>query len=179
MGFGHRAFLAGGLGFAAAFVVACGGGNGLLSANDSSNLVTQLDSVSSALVAHQCGEVSSAATALNNAVANLPPSITTTLLQNLGQGASTVQALASRQCTSSSSSSATSTPTTSSSSSSASTSSTTPTSVSTSSSQATATGTRTTPNTGTATNPTTPGTSSTSNGGAGLGGTGTAGNGGN
>ncbi|MGH2895185.1 MAG: hypothetical protein ACRDPM_18235 [Solirubrobacteraceae bacterium] len=52
MGLGSRAFLAGGLGFAAAFAVACGSTNGLLSADQNSSLTSQLDAVSSALAAH-------------------------------------------------------------------------------------------------------------------------------
>jgi hypothetical protein len=168
MGFGSRAFLAGSLGFAAAFVVACGGSNGLLSADEASSLTSQLNSISSALGSHQCGEAGSAAAQLTNAVANLPPSVTTTLVKNLGQGAGTVSQLAQTDCTTTSStsrstSSTSSTPTTSSSSS---TTSSTPSSTSTSSS---------TPTVGTsATNPTTPGTSTTSNGGAGVGATGTS-----
>ena len=54
MGFGSRAFLAGGLGFAAAFAVACGSTNGLLSADQNSSLTSQLDSVSQAVEAHNC-----------------------------------------------------------------------------------------------------------------------------
>jgi hypothetical protein len=176
MGFGSRAFLAGGLGFAAAFVVACGGGNGLLSANQSSSLSGQLQSISVALTSHQCGAAANAATSLNNAVANLPSTVNTTLLQNLGQGASTVAQLASSDCQSTSSTSSSSSSTTSSSSSSTST----PTTSSTSTSSTSATGTQTNPTSPTATNPTTPGTSTTApTGGAspGGGGTGTAGNG--
>lgn len=170
MGFGSRAFLAGSLGFAAAFVVACGGSNGLLSADENSSLTSQLNSISSALGSHQCGEAGSAAAQLTNAVANLPPSVTTTLVKNLGQGAGTVSQLAQSDCTASTStsrstSSTSSTPTTSSSSSSSTTSST-------SSSPSSSTS---TPTVGTsATNPTTPGASTTSNGGAGVGATGTS-----
>lgn len=168
MGFGSRAFLAGSLGFAAAFVVACGGSNGLLSADQNSSLTSQLQSISSAIGSHQCGEAASAAAQLTNAVANLPPSVTTTLVKNLGQGAGTVSQLAQTDCTtttstSRSTSSTSTTPTTSSSSSTTSSTSSSP---STSSS---------TPTVGTsATNPTTPGTSTTSNGGAGVGPTGTS-----
>ena len=167
MGFGSRAFLAGSLGFAAAFVVACGGSNGLLSADENSSLTSQLHSISSALGSHQCGEADSAAAQLTNAVANLPPAVTTTLVKNLGQGAGTVSQLAQRACTTSSStsrstSSTSTTPTTSSSSTTSSTSSSPSSSTST-------------PTVGTsATNPTTPGTSTTSNGGAGVGATGTS-----
>jgi hypothetical protein len=153
VGFGSRAFLAGSLGFAAAFVVACGGGSGLLSGDQSSSLSSQLQSISVALGSHQCGSAASAATSLNNAVANLPSTVNTTLLQNLGQGAATVGQLASSDCQSTSA---------------------------TTSSSSTGTGTSSSSSSATATNPPTPGTSSTSNGGAGIGGgTGTSGNGGN
>jgi hypothetical protein len=174
MGFGSRAFLAGGLGFAAAFVVACGSSNGLLSADENSSLTSQLNSISSALASHQCGEVDSAAAALTNAVANLPPSVTTTLVQNLGQGAGTISQLATRDCTSSTASTSTSTSTSTSSTPTSTTSSTTSsTSTSTSSSITTPTS-----QTGTsATNPSGTGTSTTSNGGAGIGATGTSGSG--
>ena len=173
MGFGSRAFLAGGLGFAAAFVVACGSTNGLLSSDENGSLTSQLNSISSALASHQCGEVGSAAAALTNAVGNLPPSVTTTLVKNLNQGAGTVSQLAVRDCTSSTASTTTttttsSTPTTSSSSTTSSTSTSTSTSSST---------TPTGPTGTSATNPTGTGTSTTSNGGAGLGGTGTSGTG--
>jgi hypothetical protein len=176
MGLRYRAFLAGGLGFAVAFVVACGGSNGLLTGDQSSSLNAQLNSVSSALGSHDCGAAQDAATSLNNAVANLPSTVNTTLLQNLGQGAATVGVLAARDCTPTStpSSSTTSSPSSSSSSSSSST------TVSSTPSSSSGTSTSTTQSSGTATNGAPPGTSSTANGGAGLGagGTGTAGSGG-
>ena len=49
MGYAPRALLAGGLGFAVSFLVACGGGSGLLSADQASSLNGQLDQVSSAV----------------------------------------------------------------------------------------------------------------------------------
>jgi hypothetical protein len=172
MGFGSRAFLAGGLGFAAAFAVACGGTNGLLSADQSSTLSSRLDAISSAVGSGNCGAARTASAAFNNAVANLPPSVSTKLVQNLGQGAVTVSQLASQDC-SSTTAKTTSTKSTSTSSTS-STTSTTPTVSNSSTTSATQTQTQ---GTGTATNPTPPGTSTTTNGGASLG-TGTAGNGG-
>lgn len=99
MGFAHRAILAGALGFAAAFVVACGGGgSGLLSGNQADTLKSQLDQVSSELASGNCSGVSSASDELTNAVANLPNSVNATLRNNLSQGASTVARLARRQC---------------------------------------------------------------------------------
>ncbi len=95
-----RALLAGGLGFAVSFLVACGGGKGLLSGGDASNINSQLDSVSSAVAARQCGGAVSALSALNNSVANLPSSVSPPLRANLMQGVSTVSALSQRDCTS-------------------------------------------------------------------------------
>ncbi len=175
MGYGSRAFLAGGLGFAVSFLVACGGGNGLLTSNQASSLNNQLGSVSSAVAAGQCGAATSAAQAFSNQVKNLPSTVSTTLVQNLAQGAGTVGDLAARDCQSSSSSSSTSSSTTSP------TTTTTTTTSTTTSSPTTTTSSPTTTNpttSSTATNPPPTGTSQTSsNGGTGLGGTGTGGNG--
>jgi len=159
MRYASRAVLAGALGFAAAFVVACGGGSGLLSSNDASSINNQLDSVSSALASKNCGDVSSATSQLADDVVNLPSSINSTLRNNLTQGVSTIAQLARRQCAN-----VQPTPTTQT--------NTTPT-------------TPTNTNTNPATTPTTPGTTSTGTGGAGVGqgngnssgGSGTGGNG--
>jgi hypothetical protein len=171
MGLRYRAFLAGGLGFAAAFVVACGGSNGLLSGSQSSTLSSQLDAVSAAVNSGNCRAATSAANAFNSTVGSLPSSVNPKLVQNLGAGAVTIKQLAGQDCSSSSSSSKSST--TSSNSSTAST--------STSTATVTSTATPTSPTqtqSHTATNPAPPGTSTnTTNGGASLG-TGTSGNGG-
>lgn len=151
---GARAFLAGSLGFAVAFVVACGGGNGLLSSNQANTLNNQLSSVSAAVSAHKCGQAAAASQRFSNVVAGLPNDVNTTLIQNLGQGAATVSALAAHDCSSSSSSSSSST--------SSSTSTTTSSPTTTTSSSTTTKQSQTT----TATNP--GGTGTTSNGGAGL-----------
>jgi hypothetical protein len=98
MRYASRAILAGALGFAAAFVVACGGGSGLLSGSDASSLNNQLDSVSSALASKNCGDVSNATSQLADDVVNLPASINSTLRNNLTQGVSTIAHLARRQC---------------------------------------------------------------------------------
>jgi hypothetical protein len=173
MGLRSRAILAGGLGFTAAFVVACGGTNGLLTADQGSTLSSRLDAVSKAVNSGNCAAATSAANAFNTAVGNLPPAVSTKLVQNLGDGAQTVEQLAAKDCasgtkssTSTSTSSTTSTQPTS-------TTTTTVTNTPTTTSSSTAT------QTGTATNPASPGTSTTTNGGASLGGTGTSGNGGN
>ncbi len=156
MGHGSRAFLAGGLGFAVAFVVACGGQNGLLDSNQASNLNAQLSAVSSAVSAGQCGAADKAAQAFSSEVAALPSSVNQTLARNLDQGASRISQLAARDCSSSSAStSSTASPSrTSSSPTTSSAPSTTSTNPTTSS---------------TATNPPTSSNTSTSNGGAGLG----------
>lgn len=174
MGYGSRAILAGGLGFTVAFVVACGNSTGLLSSDQSSSLASDLGTISSALSSHNCDQVQSAATQLNNDVANLPQNVNQTLLQNLGQGAGTVSQLASADCSTSSSPSPTSS--SSSPSSTSSTPSTTTTTTTTTSPPTTSSSSSSSSSSATNTAP--PGTSSTSNGGAGIGGTSTLGNGG-
>lgn len=180
-----RAILAGALGFAAAFVVACGGGSGLLSGNQASTLNNQLDSVSSALASKNCGDVSNATSQLADDVVNLPESINSTLRNNLTQGVSTIAQLARRQCANVPSTPTTQTPTT------TTTTTTTTTQTHTTTTPTTPTRTTTTPTTPTSTTTTpattsTPsGTTSTGTGGAGLGqgngnssgGSGTGGNG--
>jgi uncharacterized protein YukE len=167
MGLGSRAFLAGGLGFAASFVVACGGGNGLLTSNDANNLQSRLDRLGQAVAAGHCGAAGNAAQQFSDQVARLPSNVSPTLVQNLDQGAQTVQQLAAKDCrTASTSSSSSST------SSSTTTTSTTPTSTTTPSTSSSSSS-----SSSSATTPSGPGTSSTAtNGGTGLGGGG--GNGG-
>jgi len=167
MGLRPRAFVAGSLGFAVAFVVACGGTTGLLSSQQAGGLNAQLNSLSSAVSAGRCDSARGAAQAFQSSVAALPSTINSTLAKNLGQGASTLSALADRNCSSSSTttshsttSSTTAKPTSSSISTTTVTNSTNPTSST---------------DTGTATNPAGGGTSTTSNGGAGIGGTTTVG----
>jgi hypothetical protein len=166
MGLRSRAFLAGGLGFAAAFVVACGGSNDLLSGDQSSTLSSQLDAVSAAVNSGNCRAATTAADSFNSAVGSLPPSVSPKLVQNLGDGAVKIKQLASQDCSASSSSS---------SSSSTSSTSSTPTTTATVTSTATQSSTAST-QTNPATNTNPPGTSTTTNGGASLG-TGTSGNG--
>jgi hypothetical protein len=171
MGLRSRAFLAGGLGFTAAFVVACGGSTGLLTADQGSTLSSRLDAVSKAVSSGDCSAATSAANAFNTAVGNLPPSVSTKLVQNLGDGAQTVEQLAAKDCASATkSSSSTST---------SSTTSTQPTTTTTTATNTPTTSSSTASQTSTATNAPPPGTSTTTNGGASLGGTGTSGNGGN
>ncbi len=163
MGLGARAFLAASLGFAAAFVVACGGNNGLLSGDQAGNLNAQLTSISSAVESGQCGAAAAAAQHFSDLVGGLPRNVNTTLIQNLGQGAETVSELAARDCTH-----ATTTPTKTATSTPTSTPTTTATVTTTTTVPTTPTSTPTTTSspTSTATNPA--GTGTTSNGGAGL-----------
>jgi len=123
MGFGSRASLAAILGFAAAFVVACGSsGNGLLSSGQSSSIASQLTAISDAVQAGHCGKAAAASRDLTNVIVALPKSVNQKLVANLGQGAGTVQELAVKDCattsrttstqTTSSTQTTTSTPTT-------------------------------------------------------------------
>jgi hypothetical protein len=171
MGLRSRAILAGGLGFTAAFVVACGGTNGLLTADQGNTLSSRLDAVSQAVSSGNCSAATSAAGAFNTAVGNLPSSVSTKLVQNLGDGAQTVKQLAAKDCSSTSTSTSASTSTT------ASTQPTTTTTTTVTNTPTTSSSTATQQTT--ATNPAPPGTSTTTNGGASLGATGTSGNGGN
>ncbi len=161
-----RALLAGSLGLAAALLVACGGGSGLLSSDQANGLNAKLDQVSSAVSSGQCDTATNAAQDFVTSVSNLPSSVNRTLVNNLKQGASTVAVLAARDCQT------TSTTTTSSSTSTSrtTTSSSTPTTTTTSSSSTTISTPTTTAATSTATSGTSTGGSGSSSGGAGLGG---------
>jgi hypothetical protein len=169
-----RAILAGVLGFAAAFVVACGGGSGLLSGGQASDLNSQLDQVSAALASGNCSGVSNATAQFSNAIVNLPNSVNVTLRNNLSQGASKVAQLARRQCRPGTTDTGTTTTR-------ATTTETTPSTTTETTTTTTPTTTTTTPTTTTTTTPTTPttpattttpsGTTSTgTSGGAGIGG---------
>jgi hypothetical protein len=166
-----RVILAGGLGFAAALLIAaCGGGSGLLSGDQSSTLSNQLDQVSSNLAAGNCAGVSKAVTALNNAAGSLPATVNVTLRNNLIQGASTVAELARKDCHQTTSEPTT--PTTPAETATAPTTTETTTSPTTQPTTTATTPPPTTPTTPTtpATTPTTPGTTpSGGTGGAGLG----------
>ncbi len=187
MRYAPRAILAGGLGFAASFVVACGGGSGLLSADQSNALSGQADQVNSAVQAGNCGAALSASAVLDSQVQTLPVTVNPTLRSNLTQGASTISELARRECHQHSTATA-STPTTTSSTtttttSSTSTSTSTPTTTTTTTSATTPTQTGTTSTTGGAglgggTTTTTTTTSGNGTGGAGPGGANTSGSGG-
>jgi cytoskeletal protein RodZ len=163
MRYAPRAILAAALGFAVSFVVACGGGSGLLSGDQSDALNSQADQVSSAVQSGNCGAAVNASVVLNGDVQTLPVTVNPTLRRNLSQGASTIAELARKDCrhhTTSTQSATTS-------------SSTTTTSTSTSTSTSTTTPTTTTSTSTTSTSATTPtdtGSTSTTTGGVGLGG---------
>ncbi|MGN6869461.1 MAG: hypothetical protein ACTHMY_13770 [Solirubrobacteraceae bacterium] len=163
MRYAPRAILAAGLGFAVSFVVACGGGSGLLSGDQSDALNGQADQISSAVQSGNCGAAVSASAVLDGEVQTLPVTVNPTLRRNLSQGASTIAELARKDChqhTASTQSTTTSSSTT-----------TTSTSTSTSTSTTTPTTTSSTSTTSTsATPPTDTGSTSTTTGGVGLGG---------
>jgi hypothetical protein len=93
-----RAILPGGLGFAVAVLLAaCGGGSGLLSANQSTDLNHQLDAVASAISAGQCTTAASAAQGFDNSVANLT-TVNPTLTNNLKQASSALAQQAGPDC---------------------------------------------------------------------------------
>jgi hypothetical protein len=162
MRYAPRAILACGLGFAVSFVVACGGGSGLLSGDQSDALSGQADQISSAVQSGNCGAAVNASAVLNGDVQTLPVTVNPTLRRNLTQGASTIAELARKDCRHTTSTQAKTT-----------SSSTTTTSTSTSTSTSTTTPTTTTSTSTTSTSATTPtdtGSTSTTTGGVGLGG---------
>jgi hypothetical protein len=178
MRYAPRAILAGGLGFAASFVVACGGGSGLLSSDQSAALSSQANAVSSAVQSGNCGAAVNASSVLNNDVQTLPVTINSTLRSNLTQAAGTIAQLAQTDCRLQAPTTA-STPTTTSSTTTTSTSTPTTTSTSTTTPTTTTTSTTTTTTPSTATTPTGTGTTSTTTGGVGIGGGTTTTGGGN
>ncbi len=171
-----RALLAGGLGFVASVLVACGGGGGLLSSDQAGSLNNQLDQLAASINAGRCTSAAKAAVNFSQAVNSLPASVNPTLANNLKQGAEAIGRLTVKDCgqlatkiPTTSTKTTTSTPSTQT--------NTTPTNTTTTS----GTGTSSTPTTNTATTGTGSGTTSTGgNGGAGLpsGNTSTGGSGG-
>ncbi len=163
MRYAPRAILAAGLGFAASFVVACGGGSGLLSSDQSDALSGQADQIASAVQNGNCGAAVNASAVLGSDVQTLPVTLNSTLRSNLTQGASTIAELARKDChqhtASTPATTTASSTTTTSTSTSTSTTSTTPTTTSSTSTTSS-----------TATTPTDTGSTSTTTGGVGLGG---------
>jgi hypothetical protein len=133
------------LGCAAALLVACGDGNGLLSGSQASNLEDALGVVQSACDKGDPGHAAISAQSFADRVHALPPGeVDGQLLRNLQDGASTLESLVADTC--SSAATTTSTPTTT---------PTTPTTATTTTTTAPTTSTTTAPTT-TTTPPTTP-----------------------
>lgn len=98
MGFAHRAFVAAGVGFAAAAIVGCGSSGGsLLSASQSNNLAEQLNRVTQALNDSDCTQARAELADFQATVDSLG-GVNATLISNLDQGASTIQSLANTDC---------------------------------------------------------------------------------
>jgi len=150
------------LGCVAALLVACGDRSGLLSGSQSGNLQDALAAVQSACADGNPGHAAVAAQSFADRVNALPPgSVDRQLIENLQEGASTLESLVARTCTG--------TPTTTSTPTVATTTTTTPTTTSTT----TTTTEPTTPTTPTEPPPTTPTTPPPDNGGGTPGGDGT------
>jgi hypothetical protein len=99
MGFTHRAFVAAAVGFAASALAGCGSTGRLLSASESNQLSTQLNTVSQALSEGDCQTAESALSAFEGRLAALN-GVNSTLVSNLNQGATTIQQLTSAKCAS-------------------------------------------------------------------------------
>jgi hypothetical protein len=97
MGFTHRAFVAAAVGLAASALAGCGSNGRLLSQSQSNQLSAQLNSVSQALQDGDCRAAESALTGFESRLAALN-GVNSTLVENLNQGASTIQQLTSARC---------------------------------------------------------------------------------
>jgi hypothetical protein len=97
MGFANRAIVAAGLGFAVSALVGCGGSGSLLSGSQANRLNADLDHASVALNAYRCREAERDIQSFGNAVNNMS-SVNATLIENLDQGAQTIQTLAATEC---------------------------------------------------------------------------------
>jgi hypothetical protein len=88
------------LGFAAAFLVACGDRSGLLTSQDAANLQGALASVQSACADGQTADAALAARQFSDRVTELSPRhVDPRLIANLAKGAQTLDALVARTCT--------------------------------------------------------------------------------
>jgi hypothetical protein len=153
------------LGCAAALLVACGDGNGLLSGSQSSSLQDALSSVQSACSAGDAGRAGVAAQSFSDRVNALPAgAVDRRLIADLQDGAAKLETLVPRTCTGTTTATTTTTTT-----------ATTPTTTVPTTTTAPTT-TETTPTTPTTTTPTTPTTTTPpANGGRGGGGPGDSG----
>jgi hypothetical protein len=88
------------LGCAAALLVACGDGNGLLSSSESGSLQDALSAVQSACAGGDSGRAAVAARSFSDRVGALPAgTVDRKLVANLQDGASTLETLIARTCT--------------------------------------------------------------------------------
>jgi hypothetical protein len=100
MRFALKVFPLAALGTAAALLVACGDGNGLLSGNDAGSLQGVLANVQSACAGGRSDDAALAAQQFSDRVAALSPqAVDRRLIANLQQGAGTLERLVSRTCT--------------------------------------------------------------------------------
>ena len=97
MGFTHRAFVAAAVGLAASALAGCGSNGRLLSQSQANQLSAQLNSVSQALQDGDCHAAESALSGFEGRLAALN-GVNSTLVENLNQGASTIQQLTSARC---------------------------------------------------------------------------------
>jgi hypothetical protein len=98
MGFVHRAFVAAGVGFAVSAIVGCGSSGGsLLSQSQANTLSGQLNQVQLALDEGECVRAQRYLSDFQNRLSQLG-GVSSTLLSNLDQGASTIASLTSTQC---------------------------------------------------------------------------------
>lgn len=93
MGFVHRAFVAAGVGFAAAAIAGCGSSGGSwLSQSEANRLTAQLNNVQQALDVGECVRAQHYLTDFQTALSQFG-GVNSTLLANLTQGASTIESL--------------------------------------------------------------------------------------
>ncbi len=97
MGFTHRAIVAAAVGLAASALAGCGSNGRLLSQSQSNQLSAQLNSVSQALQDGDCHAAEGALSGFESTLAALN-GVNSTLVENLNQGASTIQQLTSARC---------------------------------------------------------------------------------
>lgn len=99
MRFAVTAISAGVLGLAAALLVACGNGNGLLSSDEAGSLGNALAGVESACASGQLDAAERHAQQFRDEVSALSPDVDARLTRNLARGASTLEELVPQTCT--------------------------------------------------------------------------------
>jgi hypothetical protein len=94
-----RLLLAGTLGLATAFVIACGSsGRGLISSADAGPLKTDFDNVASAVSAGDCGATRTALDQARSDLNNLPPTVDPRVRDKLARGLANLDRNARGQC---------------------------------------------------------------------------------